>query len=206
MAIHAHSTPTPAAQRGLLRALGRSLTLPKSGDTSAADPSLRSGDTPAPTGLVPPHDTHAAVEALLAAPLPSLTSALSRRRAIFGAVALAAAPVAIAPAHAASTLSPNVRRLVELADAYEALDRRCNEHTAAYRGNYPDEAEDGFSALTAGFGPIEAEIATTPADTMVGVLAKARACQVPTMRHCAEEDVLLSAADDLHRLFGGRHV
>ena len=50
MAIHAHSTPVPALQRGLLRTLAGSLTL------------LKSEDTPAPTGLVPPHDTLAIVE------------------------------------------------------------------------------------------------------------------------------------------------
>ena len=144
-------------------------------------------------------------------PLPSLTTAFSRRRAIFGAVALAAAPVAALPAMsaemlpngAASVLSTNNARLVALADAYEELERRCNAHTAAHRGSDRDEAEDDFNALTEGFGPIEDEMAETPADTMAGVLAKARACQVRTLRQCAKEDVLLSAADDLHRLFGG---
>ena len=38
----------------------------------------------------------------LPAPLPSLTNAFSRRRALFGAVALAAAPVAMLPALAST--------------------------------------------------------------------------------------------------------
>ena len=79
MAIHAHSTPMPAPQRSLLRAFAGSPTHPKS------------GDTPAPTGAVPAHDTHPApVEGLppLPTPLPSLSAALSRRRAIFGPVDL----------------------------------------------------------------------------------------------------------------------
>ena len=145
------------------------------------------------------------------APLPSLSTAFSRRRAIFGAVALAAAPVAALPAMAAeilpngaaSVLSPNDARLFVLADAYEELEQVCNAHTAAHRGDDRDEVEDEFHTIAEGFGPIEDEMAETPADTMAGVLAKARACQVRTLRQCAKEDVLLSAADDLHRLFGG---
>ena len=190
MAIHAHSTPMPAPQRGLLRAFARSLTLPKS------------GDTPTPTGLVPPHYTLATAETLLPlpAPLPSLTSAFSRRRAIFGAVALAAAPVAIAPAQAAPTLSANDRRLVELADAYEALDRRCNEHTAAHRYDHTSETDDEFDVLTTDFGPLEEECAVTPADSLVGVIAKARLCLSPTARGCADNEHAFSIADDLCRL------
>ena len=108
-------------------------------------------------------------------PLPPLTTAFSRRRAVFGAVALAAAPVAAAamsaemlPNGAVSVLSTNDARLVVLADAYEELERRCNAHTAAHRGSDRDEAEDEFNALTEGFGPIEDEMAETPADTMAG--------------------------------------
>lgn len=126
----------------------------------------------------------------LPAPLPSLSAALSRRRAIFGAVALAAAPVAVMPV-AASALSPNDCQLVALAAAYEALDAMVN----ATHSEAPD-----YDALTEGFGRIEVEVADTPADSLVGVIAKARVCQVPTARAFAENDHILSVADDLCRL------
>ena len=133
-----------------------------------------------------------------------MSAALSRRGALRGSLAASLGLAAgVAPALAAPVLSANDGRLVALADAYEDLERRCNAHTAAHRGDDTDEAEDEFNALTEGFAPIEDEMAATPADTLAGVLAKARACQVTTMRHCAKEEVLLSAADDLHRLFGG---
>ena len=154
MAIHAHSTPMPAPQRGLLRALGRSLSLPKS------------GDTPAPTGLVPAHDTRLvaqpwpvhegalsseptplllksqenpeACDALLPAPLPSLTSAFSRRRAIFGAVALAAAPLAVQPAQAAPEPAMSVEaaelhtEFQSVLEAYQAASARHEAAEAAF--------------------------------------------------------------------------
>jgi len=135
-------------------------------------------------------------------PLPSLPDAFTRRRAIFGAVALAATPVvalAASPATAA-TLSP--------ADAYEALERRCHEHTAAHRhlrGRALEIAEAEFDAIAEGFLPIEEEVTATPADSLAGVLAKARMCQVPTSRHSTQFEHVLSVAGDLHRLFGGHH-
>lgn len=47
----------------------------------------------------------------------------------------------------------------------------------------------------------------TGADSMAGVLAKARALQVKTVRACCKEDVVLGIADDLVRLTGpGSHV
>jgi len=144
-------------------------------------------------------------------PLPSLPDAFTRRRAIFGAVALAAAPVvalAASPATAA-TLSPADARLVALADAYEALERRCHEHTAAHRhlrGRAFEIAEAEFDAIAEGFLPIEEEVTATTADSLEGVLAKARMCQVPSSRHSSQFEHVLSVADDLHRLFGGRHV
>jgi len=143
------------------------------------------------------------------APLPSLPEAFTRRRALFGAVVLAAAPVASLPAvAAAATPSPADARLLALADAYEALERRCHEHTAAHRhlrGRAFEIAEAKFDAIVERFLPIEEEVTATPADSLAGVLAKARMCQVPTARQCAQVDHVLSVADDLHRLFGGRH-
>ncbi len=152
----------------------------------------------------------AMLDGLTPAPLPSLPDAFTRRRALFGAVVLAAAPVvALAPLPAAAaTLSPADARLLALADAYEALERRCHEHTAAHRhlrGRASKIVEAEFDAIVERFLPIEEEVTATPADSLAGVLAKARMCQVPTSRQCAQFDHVLSVADDLHRLFGGRH-
>ncbi len=152
-------------------------------------------------------------------PVPSLPDAFTRRRAIFGAVALAAAPAAVQAAPmgvlktehtpaAASALSPADARLVALADAYEAMERRCHEHTAAHRhlrGRALEIAEAEFGEIAEGFLPIEEEVTATPADSLEGVLAKARMCQVPSSRHSSQFEHVLSVADDLHRLFGGRH-
>ncbi len=104
--------------------------------------------------------------------------------------------------------SPSPARLFALADAYEALERRCHEHTTAHRhlrGRAFEIAEAKFDAIVERFLPIEEKMTATPADSLAGVLAKARMCQVPTLRHCAQFEPVLSVADDLHRLFGGRH-
>ena len=135
-----------------------------------------------------------------------MSAALSRRGALRGSLAASLGLAAgVAPALAALTLSANDAHLVALADAYEDLERRCNENTVASRslvGEAADAAQDEFDALMDEFAPIEEEIAATPADSLVGLLAKARACQVPTARAFAENDHVLSVVDDLHRLFG----
>jgi len=142
-------------------------------------------------------------------PLPSLPDAFTRRRALFGAVTTAA--LLTAPAWALErpdALSPVDARLVALANAYEALERQCHEHTAAHRhlrGRALEIAEAEFDAIVEGFLPIEEEVTATPADSLAGVLAKARMCQVPSSRHSSQFEHVLSVADDLHRLFGGRH-
>ncbi|MGI4941001.1 MAG: hypothetical protein ACRYHQ_10650 [Janthinobacterium lividum] len=128
------------------------------------------------------------------APLPPLTTALSRRAALFGAVTVSGALASSAAmAMVPAGLTANDRRLAELADAYVALDATVNAMSTDAPGY--DDLLDGFTSL-------EAEMAETPADTMTGVLAKARTCQSLTLRGCVE-GVSLSIADDLHRLFGG---
>ena len=150
--------------------------------------------TPVPGGLPAP------------APLPSLTSALSRRAALFGAVAstgfLAAAGAsamgqgmvitAIPPA-----LDPADARLVALADELEALERTCNA--------FPCKGDDDpvFDDLAAGFGPLEEEIADIPADTLKGILAKIRALDVPTTGVWGNpgcHDIMVSITEDVSRL------
>ena len=134
-----------------------------------------------------------------------MSRALSRRTALRGSLAasLGLMAGACSPAKgnaAAPTLSANDRRLVELADAYEVLDRRCDEHTAAHRNDPTNAADAEFNDLTEGLSLIEIEVAETPADTLVGVIAKARMFQVPTARAFFDNDHVVSLADDVWRL------
>jgi len=241
MAIDAHSTTAPAVQPGLLRTWAGAVPVPTPAltaetvallDAIPADvphggaPICSAADLPCGAASDVRHrgagvcatvaqtavaETVAMLDGLTPAPLPSLPDAFTRRRALFGAVVLAAAPVAaLAPLPAAAaTPSQADARLLALADAYEALERRCHEHTAAHRhlrGRAFEISEAEFDAIVEGFLPIEEEVTATPADSLAGVLAKARMCQVPTSRHCAQFDHVQSVADDLHRLFGGhRH-
>ena len=126
---------------------------------------------------------------------------LSRRTALCGSVTASLGLLAgAASAHVAPTLSSNDRRLVELADAYEALDWKCNEHVAAHRHDLTNAADDEFDVLAAGFGPLEEACAATPADSLAGIIAKARLCRSPTARGCADNEHAFSIADDLCRL------
>ena len=131
---------------------------------------------------------------------------VTRRAALRGSVAaslgLVAGACSPAKGNAATpTLSANDRRLVELADAYEALDRRCNEHTAAHRHDLTNAANAEFDVLTSGFGLLEEACAATPADSLAGIIAKARLCRSPTARGCADYNHVESVADDLWRLY-----
>ncbi|RYB06248.1 hypothetical protein [Lichenibacterium ramalinae] len=195
MAIHAHSTPVPAPQRGLLRATLVAQPWPLAAPENTAAQPCNSSD-------LAPEEALASIDvaALLPAPLPSLTSAFSRRRAIFGAVVLAAAPVALPAAQAASILSANDRRLVDLADAMWAIHDAAEAHIVEHFERETDKSEAEFSALTSSYSPVEDELAATPAASMQGALAKARACQVPTLRDVDGGPVALSLADDLYRL------
>ncbi len=115
-------------------------------------------------------------------PLPSLTSALSRRAALFGAVTVAgvSAAVVLPTVAQAGALSVNDARLIAIADAYLDLDRRCHEHTAAHHGCHTPESDADFDLMVEGFGPLEEECAATPADSLAGVVAKAKLCRNPT--------------------------
>ena len=81
------------------------------------------------------------------APLPSLTTAFSRRRAIFGAFALAAAPVAVLPAMAAPAAVDADADLIEFAGRVAALERRCYAFSEQ-RSTITDQVTS-----TLGFGP-----------------------------------------------------
>ena len=122
MAVHSISTPVPALQRSLLRAFAHPLA---DLESTAGQPRTASG--------LPPEEALAstALVALLPAPLPSLTSALSRRRAIFGAVALAAAPVAIAPAAAVAGDFPSAGMSAEAAELQAEFETTAKRHRRA---------------------------------------------------------------------------
>ena len=130
----------------------------------------------------------------------------SRRVILQGAAIAAAAGViglAISTAAQATSIHPNDARLIELADALEELERACNAHSAEHRSRNTDASDDEFDRLCSGFRPLEEEIAATPAAAMAGILAKARAAQVPTARGFNNCPFALSLADDVWRLFGG---
>ena len=137
-----------------------------------------------------------------------MSAAFTRRAALRGSVAAALGLAAVvAPVLATPALSANDRRLVELADALHALERRCNEHSAKHAGlEYPaaEAAEDEFGVLTSGYSPLEEEMAATPSDTLAGVLAKLRALEIPTCDDC-ESGISRSVCDDVRRLVGGAH-
>ena len=131
---------------------------------------------------------------------------LTRRGLLRGAAPLAIGLTVVptmAMAAQAAPLTPNDVRLTALADAYEAAEAACVAHTEAHRGRPTAESDTAFDDLSDRFGPIEAEMTATPADTMAGVVAKARVFQIPTMREYPASEVLLSLVDDVWRLFGG---
>lgn len=113
---------------------------------------------------------------------------IGRRTLLRGAAAM---PIAGALPAAASALSANDARLVALADEYHAV------HAAVLAT--PSTAPS-FDALVCRFSEMEVEAAATPADSLRGVLAKARLCGCPAARGCADLDHVLSVADDVVRL------
>ena len=151
MAIHAHSTPVPAPQRDLLRAFAHPRDLaanhremPGSCLPAAplADPESTAAQPRNASGL-PPEEALAstALAASLPAPLPSLTSAFSRRREIFGAVALAAAPVAIAPAAAVAGEFPSTGMSAEAAELQAEFETTAKRYRRALENcDQADEA------------------------------------------------------------------
>ena len=128
----------------------------------------------------------------------------TRRAALRGtaAAALGLAAGAAPTLASAAPHHPDDARLIDNAAAAEALERACDTFTAEHRGRETDATEEAFGDLCRGFGLIEQEIAATPAATMHGVLAKARAAQVATMRAFDACPFGASIADDLVRLFG----
>ena len=142
------------------------------------------------------------------APLPSLTHALSRRRAIFGAVAVAAAPLAAVPAVAGVLKSeqPHDARLIAHYDKLHALDAEIRALCEAHPRMNCDQMP--------GWGDLEGrrtvalyQIAETPAVTLAGIAAKARVLQTREVQEIGEwsEVVANSIAVDVLRLHERAH-
>lgn len=212
MATHAYRTRTPAANPRLLRggdAPGRLLSeaevLALVGQEPEAAPPLLPAD-------VAPWD---GAPLLPIAPLPSLKTAFNRRKAIFGAVALAAVPVGVLPGAAAGK-SETISNLpvpgsdVRLADHCQRfhdieaeISALCEAHTGV-----DCDAMPGWSKLEGRRSVLLYQITETPAVTLAGIAAKARVLQVDTVEAEYQWIDVLSAsiADDVLRLHGGARV
>ncbi len=149
MAIDAHSTPAPADHRGLLRTWAGTVPVPTPALTAETVAML---DAIPPELLSPAQDAAQALHMRRTlegapAPLPSLTAALSRRRAIFGGFALAAAPMAALPAvalarHGGAPISAAAALQAEfdtLSTRYDAARKTCCEAEARYVSPAPPE-------------------------------------------------------------------
>ena len=123
--------------------------------------------------------------------LPSLSSALSRREALFGAVTVASVSVAsVLPVQAEPIFSVNDARLVAISAELLEVDTRANAL---------DVDAPGYDALIDRYGPLETEMVATPADTMAGIMAKVQALRIQAVRHCLN-GIGNSIAADLWRL------
>ena len=200
MAIHAHSTRTPIVH-SLLRAAG-----PCHVFTDAEVIALTAETVQSLNVLTA--ETLDMLDAIEPAPLPSLTSAFSRRRAIFGAVALAAAPVVALPA-LASTIAPakgDARLLAHCKKFYdieEAISALCDAYPNADCDRMP-----GWGELEGRRSVVLYQITERRASTLAGIAAKAKVLQVDTVREDFDWTDALSAsiADDVIRLHGEANV
>ena len=150
MAIDAHSTTAPADHRALLRTWTGAVPVPTPALTAETVAML---DAIPAEPLSPAQDAAQALHMRRAlegapAPLPSLTAALSRRRAIFGGFALAAAPMAALPAvaqvrHGGAPISAEAAALQAefntLSERYDAVRKACREADARYVSPMPPE-------------------------------------------------------------------
>ena len=133
-----------------------------------------------------------------------MSGPVTRRSALTGsAVAALGLAVGVSTARASPVLSTNDARLVAIADELAALEQETQAYTMSRSGREWDPDDDpAWDALLDGFGPREVEMAGLPADTIAGVLAKARASRQSSVAGC-ENGIDASVVDDLLRLFGG---
>ena len=102
-----------------------------------------------------------------------MSGPVTRRSALTGsAVAALGLAGGVSTARASRVLSPNDARLVTIAAEIQATEDRLSVLSATH-----EQAEDlpEWDVLIERFTPLEEEMAETPADTLAGVLAKARA-------------------------------
>ena len=129
-------------------------------------------------------------------PLPSLTAALSRRAALFGAVTVAGCTAVTSTVSTAGVASeagrPAVpqsaalsapvgsadRHLAVAANTLDVLQATADRHAS---GAGPEPA-DPYTQAVAEMDLVAAGMAMMPADTMAGVLIKLRAMDVPILR------------------------
>ena len=129
-----------------------------------------------------------------------MSPAVTRRQALATSAAAALGLGAgVAAVQAAPALSANDRRLVAIAAEIQATDDRLSVLSATH-----EQAEDlpEWDALIERFTPLEDEMVETPADTLAGVLAKARAARVQPVMNCVN-GIADSLTADLVRLFEG---
>ncbi|RYC28727.1 hypothetical protein D3273_27800 [Lichenibacterium minor] len=129
-----------------------------------------------------------------------MSGPVTRRSALTGsAVAALGLAVGVSKARASRVLSPNDARLVTIAAEIQATEDRLSVLSATH-----EQAEDlpEWDVLIERFTPLEEEMAETPADTLAGVLAKARASRVQPVLNC-QNGISDSLSADLVRLFGG---
>ena len=129
-----------------------------------------------------------------------MSGPVTRRSALTGsAVAAMALAAGVSTARASPVLSRNDARLVAIAAEIQATDDRLSVLSATH-----EQAEDlpEWDVLIEQFTPLEEEMAETPADTLAGVLAKARASRVQPVFNC-QNGISDSLSADLVRLFGG---
>ena len=123
---------------------------------------------------------------------------VTRRTALRGSLVASLGLVAgVASAEAVPVLSANDRRLVAIAAELLDIDTRANAL---------DEDAPGYDALIDRYTPLEIEMARLRADTLVGLVAKARASRIPAVAGCVNsiEDSIID--DLLHLHAAGRNA
>lgn len=129
-----------------------------------------------------------------------MSGPVTRRQALATSAAAALGlAVGVSTARASPVLSPNDARLVTIAAEIQATEDRLSVLSDTH-----EQAEDlpEWDVLIERFTPLEDEMVGTPADTLAGVLAKARAARVQPVFNCVN-GIADSITADLVRLFEG---
>lgn len=120
-----------------------------------------------------------------------MSVAVSRRSTLRGsAVAALGLAAGVGSVLASPALSANDRRLVAIEAELQDIDTQANAF---------DEDDPGYDALIDRYRPLKVEMEETPADSMAGVMAKARALQIEAVAFCLNA-IGNSIARDLGRV------